>query len=129
MLIRTHDKWIAVQAFINVWLKDKTLYCNYCGELFDKRFFPCCDNPQVGRNVDHTMGLIKQNREMNKIRLNEFASTKKKRLRWGASIPPKLFHDLEKYLKTLGEKKLFNDNKELHQFMRKFPAFKIPDKV
>lgn len=129
MLIKTKDKWVVVKAFITTWLKDQQLYCNYCGSFFDKNFFPCCENPQVGRNIDHTMGLIKQNKEMTKSRLNEFGSTKKKTLRWGVSIPPKLLHDLEKYLKTLGEKKLFNNNREFHQFMRKFPAFRIPDKV
>jgi hypothetical protein len=131
MLIKTTDKWTAVQAFINTWLKDQTLYCNHCGMLFDKNFFPCCENPQVGSNIDHTMGLIKQNKEMSKMRLNEFASTKKKTMRWGVSIPPKLLHDLEKYLKSTSgdDEKLFNNNKELHQFMRRFPVFKIPEKV
>ena len=129
MLIKTTDKWTAVEAFINTWLKDQTLYCNYCGELFDERFFPCCENPQVGRNIDHTMGLIRQNKEMKKIRDNEFASTKKKTLRWGISIPPKLLHDLEKYVKSNGDTKLFNNTREFHQFMRRFPAFRIPEKV
>lgn len=127
--IKTKNKWEAAQAFIATWLKDEMYYCNNCDADYDPYLFPCCENPQVGRNLDHMYGLIKQNKEMQKTRINEYASTKKKQLRWGISIPPRLFFALEAYFRKTADQKLFENTKELHSFMRKFKQFTIPEKI
>lgn len=129
MLIKTKNKWDASEAFINTWLKDQRKYCNHCGQDYDLLFFPCCENPQVGRNIDHTRGLLKQNRELQKTRLNEYASTENKSIRWGLSLPPKLYMDLDRYFKKLYNEKLFEDNGEMRQFMKRFKNFSIPERV
>lgn len=121
---------VAIRAFINTWLKDKSVYCNYCGLPFNPKdqnehgqWNPCCENPQIGRNVDHTMGIIKQNRAIRETRKNDFAQTDSKAMRMGISLPPMLLKDLENYFKKNYDQKLFVDNKELHKFMREFPDF------
>lgn len=129
MLIKTNDKWEALKAFINTWLKDKTLYCNYCNQDYKPELGPCCDSPQIGTNISVTSALIKQNREHTKSRMNEFASSKDKTMRWGVSIPVRLYHDANNYFKMHGEKGLFNDNNDLRKFMKKFRAFRIAEKV
>jgi len=40
--VQTTDKWLATHAFINTWLKDPTLYCNNCGDVY----VPCCAKTQ-----------------------------------------------------------------------------------
>ena len=129
MLVKTTNKWILARAFINTWLKDQTWYCNNCDKDYSKFNYPCCENPQIGRNIDHTKGLFKENRMIKNTRKNEFASTKKKTLRWGVSLPPRLHFALDRYFRSLSDEKLFNNNKELHEFMRRFPEFTIPDKI
>jgi hypothetical protein len=123
MLVKTNNKWDAVRAFINTWLKDQTFYCNNCGENWNPLTFPCCENPQIGRNIDHTKGVIKQNKMWRQTRKNKHASTDDKSIRWGISMPPRLLYDLERYFKTQYNEKLFNNNKELYKFMKEFPEF------
>jgi len=130
MLIKVKgSKWDAVRGFINLWLKDKTLYCNYCGKTFVKTEFPCCENPQVGRNIDHTRGVIKQNKELQKTRRNEFASNESNTMRLAASLPPRLYLDLDKAFKDQYNIRLFDNKTDLHEFAREFPMFCIPRKV
>ena len=129
MLVKTTDKWTLAKAFINTWLKDQIWYCNNC----DMDYTPgvvCCENPQIGRNIDHTKGLIKENRMIRETRKNEFASANNKSIRWGVSLPPRLQFALEKYFSSLTEgEKLFNNNQEFHEFMRRFPQFRVCEKV
>lgn len=131
----TKNKWIAVRSFINYWLKDKTYYCNVCGMPFDPRdkenghWKPCCEEPQIGRNIDHCMGVVKQNKELQKVRINDVGSTKDKSFRWGISMPPRLMKDLEDHFRSKYKEKLFNDQKELRQFMKEFPAFMVAKKI
>lgn len=124
----------AIRAFINMWLKDPTWYCNNCGKkyglgLSPKPPFNCCTEPQVGRNIDHTKGIIKQNAEIRKSRKNDFASNNTKDMRWGVSLPPTLIHDLEKYFRKTYDEKLFENREELHKFMKEFPAFRTCTRV
>ena len=113
----------AARAVINTWLKDQSVYCNHCN--LDSKYFlaseSCCENPQIGRNIDHMMGGVKQNRIIREIAKNEYGSTKGKTLRYAVSMPPRLLMTLEDYFDKHDEK-LFNDNKELHKFMKAFPA-------
>ena len=128
MLIRTNNKEKAFRAVINTWLKDKTMYCNYCGATFIDN--PnCCENPQIGRNIDHCMGIIKQNEIIRKTRLNDFSSTEDKSLRFGVSIPPSLYMLLDNFKTMNGKPKLFREDGELNWFMRKFPQFSTATRV
>lgn len=124
MIVKTPNKELAFHAVINTWLKDRTLYCNQCGEVYKEDKPACCDNPQVGRNFDHCYGLIKQNKEMAKSRLNDFGSNEDKNLRWGLSLPPSLFNVLDNFKTMNGQPKLFEEKGELTWFMKKFPQFK-----
>ena len=120
----------AARAFINTWLKDKRFYCNYCGKGFkphnkDEKgyWIPCCDNPQIGRNKDHTQGVINQNRGIRETRKNDFAAFDDDSMRMGLSMPPSLLRDLESYFAESYKEKLFVDNSEMHKFMKEFPEF------
>lgn len=121
--IKLTNKWDAARAIINTWLKDQTLYCNNCQT--DAKYFlaseSCCENPQIGRNVDHMMGGIKQNKMIRETALNEYGSTEDKTIRFSVSMPPRLLVALEDYFGKHNEK-VFNDQKELHAFMKQFPA-------
>ena len=117
-----------IRAFINLWIKDPTWYCNSCGKKYGAEQprppFVCCDEPQVGRNIDHTRGVIKQNETLRKTRKNVYGSNDKKDLRFGVSMPPALLSDLEKYFRKNYDEKLFNNKEEFHKFMREFPVFR-----
>lgn len=121
--IKLNNKLDAIRAVINTWLKDQTIYCNHCG--LDSKYFlvdeSCCENPQVGRNIDHMMGGIKQNRILRDVAKNEYGSNKDKTMRFAVSLPPRLLMTLEEYFDKHNEK-LFNNQDELHKFMKEFPA-------
>jgi len=126
---KTSDKWLACRNYINLWLSDPTLYCNNCGLAFHAAFFkesPCCDEPQIGRNFDHMKGLFDQNKARRHAQKNRYGSNDKKDLRVCISLPPKLLQELETFYKRHGEK-LFNNEKELQQFMVRFPEFRVPE--
>ena len=89
---------------------------------------PCCDNPQLGRNLDHMKGLFDQNRARRAAQKNDYGSNEKKNLRVCISLPPKLLTDLESFFKRHGEK-LFNNDRELQTFMQRFPEFRVPEKT
>ena len=101
------------------------LHCKHCGA----EIWQCCDNPQIGTNKDHTYALIRQNKEVTKDNLNQYGSTKDKSLRFGLSLPPRLYHDLNKYFKSMYQQSLFEEKKDLHTFMKRFPAFKIGERI
>ena len=101
------------------------LHCKNC----DAEIWQCCENPQIGTNKDHTYALIKQNKEMAKNRLRDTASNETKTMRWGISLPPRLYHALDRYFEVSFKEKLFNDKKQMHEFMRKFKQFCIPERV
>jgi len=128
MLIRTNNKEKAFRAVINTWLKDKTVYCNACGKDFsgDPN---CCEEPQIGRNMDHCMGVIKQNKMIRETRANDFASTSDKTLRLGVSIPPGLYTLLDNFKTMNGKPKLFREDGELNWFMKTFPQFRTANRV
>ena len=128
---QTSSKAVAIQAFINTWLKDSTIYCGNCDENWNAdfhKFESCCDLPQFGRNADHVRGIAKQNKETMELMKNDTGSTDDKSLRYGASIPPRLYRDLETYFKSHGEKFLDTPN-DLHAFLKAFPVFKVCNKV
>lgn len=131
MLIKTNKKEPAFQAIINTWLKDKQLYCNECGKDFNplKDSPLCCDTPTIGRNIDHCMQIVKQNKEVAKSRLNDFGSNKDKTMRFSLSMPIGLFYMLDNYKKSLGLPGLFKEQGEQVWFMKTFPAFRTQTRV
>ena len=129
MLVKTQNKWIAARALLNTILKDNSFYCNWCNKDWNPKEFPCCEAPQVGRHIDHTKGIIKQNKEIRETRKNDYASNDDKTFRWGISLPPRVFTLWGKaFCDTYGEK-LLKDDKDLIKFMKEFPEFRIPKKV
>jgi len=131
MLIKTKSREDAYRAIINTWLKDQTFYCNNCGKTFDKmKDSPfCCEEPHIGKNIDHCKGIIDQNKEMSKSRKNKFASVDSKTFRWGLSLPINLFYTIDNWKKGQGKEGLFREKGEITWFMKKFPQFRIPKKV
>ena len=101
------------------------LQCKHCGA----EIWQCCENPQIGNNKDHTYALIKQNKEMLKIADNEFSSNQTKTMRLGVSMPPRLFSDLGLYFQKMYNEKLFDEKKDLRAFMKRFPAFRVAEKI
>jgi hypothetical protein len=129
MLIKTQNKWDACRAFINTWLLDKTVYCNSCNLDYSPATFPCCDTPELGVNADHTINVIKQNRERQKVLKNSLGTNNTKTMRWAVSLPPRLYFDLEAYFKKTSHQKLFVNPKEMRTFARKFKMFAIAERI
>jgi hypothetical protein len=134
MLIKTPNKELAFKSVINTWLRDKTYYCNNCGEIYPRET-ACCENPQVGTNIDIFFAIVAQNKEMTKSRKNEFGSNDDKNIRWGLSLPVSLHNVLDNWKKSqIGDDGkplpgLFKESGELHWFMKKFPQFRIASKI
>lgn len=130
----THCKEVALRDFINLWVKDQTLYCNYCGNVHippPEGIIPepCCPTPHIGTNLVFLYMLIHENRSIRESRNNVFASNKDKTMRWGISMTPRLLHDMEEYsLNTLKEP-LMKDVREMNDFMRSFPEFCVCQSV
>ena len=126
MLIKTtDDKWKAAHCIINVWLKDKTIYCGNCDANYDKATFPCCDDPVLTDNYGHTKAIVDAIKDQKKTLINEYASNKKKNFRSTVKLPRRLYHTLNQYFRKY-KTKLFENEIEVRQFARKFKQFKVP---
>ena len=124
MLIKIPNKEQAFRAVINVWLADKTKYCNNCGiKESDVSMTVCCEDPQIGTNFDVTKAIVVQNAYIRETRRNDFASTKDKSLRFGVSLPPALYTVLDNYKKMNNQVGLFQEDGEMVWFAKKFPMF------
>lgn len=131
MLIKVDNKEKTVRNAIEIWLRDERIYCNNCDVDYGDKPMPCCEDPQIGRNVDHCRGVIKQNKAIRDSRKNAFASNDDKTIRWGLSLPPKLLQFLDVFFKTYTIEKqgIFKEEGELVWFARKFPQFAIPERL
>lgn len=130
MIIKINDKWEALHAVINKWLKDQTKYCNNCGKTYFPETGACCLEPAIGTNWDVCMAIKEQNRMHRESLANDYAEMKEtKQMRWGVSIPPTLYQTLNNYMKQHGHKGVFEETSDLNKFMRKFPIFTIAKKV
>ena len=123
---------VAIKAFIEDWLKDPEFYCDNCG----MKFYPhihvqesCCETPMFGRNIDHTMMFIKANHSFKKTLKKRTGASEKGSMRMAVNMPRRLYDDLSAYFKRFYKEKLFNDHKEMRQFMRAFPQFCVPEDV
>ena len=118
-----------MRALINTLLKDKTVYCNECGADYVEGEY-CCDYPHIGTHRDFIEAIILQNKDTKATRFNDTGSGKEQgAFRWGLSIPPRFMMELETAFKTTYNEKLLKDNREMHRFMREFPAFCVCRKV
>jgi hypothetical protein len=124
----TNCKEVALKAFIHEWMKEPTLYCNHCGNIYVKSpegciEEPCCERMQIGTNLTLLHALIHENKRIRETRANQFASNKDKTFRMAVSITPRLLHDLEEYSINTLKEPLWKDDAELNSFMRSFPMF------
>jgi len=122
-------KWDLARDFTNTWLRDPTLYCNNCDCDYSPVVPKCCDNPQIGDNLKHTYSLVRALKDIRATRENEFAANKSKTMRWGISLPPRLYHALDRYFMTTMGEKLFVNQYQMRQFAKKFPEFKVPERI
>jgi len=128
MLIKTNDKFEAIHAFINTWLKDKQIYCGNCDTDYNEATFPCCEEPVLETNSGHTKAIIEAIKDLKKDQINEFASNKEKNFRSTVKIPKRLYWDLDKYLGNYGYK-LFDNEEDMLKFAKKFPQFSVPERI
>ena len=125
----TNSKEVAIRAFINEWIKDTTLFCNHCGSVYvpppeGVEEEPCCDNVQIGTNAQVLYWLIQENKMIRETRANQYASDKKKTMRWGMSMPPRLMHDIEEYCINTLKEPFLDTPQEMNDFMKAFPVFR-----
>lgn len=130
----TTCKETAIRAFIHEWIKDQTLYCNHCGNIYVPApegcvEESCCDRMQIGKNSDFLYGLIMENKRIRETRSNKFASNKDKTFRLGISLTPRLLHDLEQYSMNTLKEPFLKDKNEMDDFMRSFPEFRCCSEV
>lgn len=116
-------KYSEIRKFINAWLLDPALYCNNCGFPYFPGSKPCCDKPQIGKNIQHCQALFLQIAAQKKTNLNEFGANSGKTLRHGVSLPPDLMAKLEKFCKEKFGEKLFTNKNDFRGFMKAFPMF------
>lgn len=131
MLITKGNREDAIHALINVWLKDKTRRCGWCGAVHKfPPTVPCCEQPFIATNLEIMEQFHNELKRDRQTRLNEFASTKAKRLRWTLSFPPGLLQFLQLTFKVLYKEELFNNKYNLAWFARKFRRyFTVPERV
>jgi hypothetical protein len=130
----TNIKETAIRAFLNEWIKDEQIYCNYCGMIYTPppegcEPIICCDKPQLGTNKSLLTALIHENKRIRENRLNDFGSNEDKTMRIAISITPRLLHDLEEYCIHTLKEPLWKDRAEMDDFMRSFPQLCVCRKV
>jgi hypothetical protein len=121
-------KWAVVRNLINAWLKDPTLYCGNCDSDYYPNHPPCCEEPVIGDNWKFCKDIVEAVKDRKKNLNNEYAADKKMTLRATITLPKRLLFVLEKFFAGKKEK-LFDNRKEMHQFMRRFPQFRMPIKI
>lgn len=122
-------KYAEIRKFINAWLLDPAVYCNTCGFPYFPGSKPCCDNPMIGKNIQHCQALFLQIAAQKKCNFNEFGSNKDKTLRMSVSLPPDLMQKLEKFCQEKLGEKLFVNSKDLRGFMKAFPMFTTAERI
>ena len=104
MIRQTDDKWLALKAWLNTWIKAHPDYITSCIET------------------------AQTNKELQKIAYNEFAATKSKTMRWALSIPPIVYRAIQLFEQTYSVS-IFGSKKDLHRFMKEYPQFTVPKRV
>lgn len=122
------DKWGVVRNLINLWLKDPQLYCGNCDSDYYPNHPKCCDEPIIGDNWKFCKDIVEALKDRRKELRNEYAAIKTMTFRSTVSLPKRLLYFLDKYFKDK-HSKLFENQKEVRQFMRRFPQFRMPIKI
>jgi len=129
-------KMKVIRGFINMWLKDETLYCNTCGTKYTgvRGKWVCdskrCEEPQIGRNMDHAFGIMKQNKMMkDEVMGSETGASNEGAFRYAVSMPVSLLKDLEALFSSQYQEELFDNVYTLRRFMREFPQFSMARRV
>ena len=118
-----------IRKFINDWLMNPLVYCNYCGNAYFPKEKPCCERPEIGRNIDFCQVIIQQNKDTLLKNLNQYGATENLGMRMGLSMPIDLLKKLEYWhLKRFGHK-LFDSKKNFRKFIKYFPMFAVCEKI
>ena len=129
------SKWDAAENTLKLLLKADEVYCDSCGEIYDVRFYPCCNAPLLGRHITHLKALIVEIREANKLNTNAFGASANKSFRSCISMPRKLFAEWCRLFKREHHEELFRtSDKRLYKIdvrnaMRRFPYIRRCDTV
>jgi len=133
MLLTKGTREGAIHALINVWLKDPTMKCGWCGKTYIPEEFPCCEQPFIANNAGIMKQFYKDQLWIRATRTNANASIKARgtqSMRWVLSFPPSLLSFLERAFKRQYEEKLFHDKYNLVWFAKKFGKyFQIPERM
>jgi hypothetical protein len=130
MLIKCGKREDAIHALINIWLKDQTKKCGWCGQVYNAMFHPCCEQPFIGTNLDIFEQFYREIKSNRDSRKNEYASTDNKSMRWKLSFPPSLLQWLTKTFKELYNEELFNSKYGTTWFAKKFRKyFTMPERI
>ena len=120
-LVTTKSKMEAAKAFINTWLKDKTLYCANCSRKWKE--VRCCEAPYIVDNFTRVADFTQALKEQRSMLDNEFGASKGKNMRYSISMPAELMRALQKYFGTMYNEDFLVDKKEANEFMKMFPQF------
>jgi hypothetical protein len=126
MLIQKGSREDAIRALINIWLKDKKLYCGWCGTEYTAQPDPCCERPYIADNSAVMKQFLKELREQREDLKNKFGSNKTKDLRLALSFPPGLLQFLEISFQSLYQEKLITKEYPITWFAKKFKMFTVP---
>lgn len=122
MSCATGSREDAIHSLINVWLKDNTLSCGWCGEKF-LATEPCCEKPFIASNSEILRQFHKEIKERRDEQKNKYASNEDKNLRLTVSMPPSLFLFLEKAFERLYNEKLFSKEYDHNWFAKHFGKY------
>lgn len=117
----------AIRSLINVWLKLPQQTCANCGADWDGQ--NCCEFPVICNNETALRKFFEELREARDTRLNQYASNKDKSMRWGVSLPANLYHFLNTAMRKMYNEKLFTKKHDMTWFAKKFPQFKVPERI
>ena len=129
MLIARGNREDAIRALINTWLKDPEMYCAHCDKKYDFNSLikePCCERPLINRNTENLKLFLKEVNAIKETRSNDYASNDQKTMRWGLSMPSRLYQFLDKAFRRLYNEKLISKEHSMTWFAKKFPQFAVP---
>jgi len=130
MLLQKGSREDAIHALINVWLKDPSKYCGWCGTVYEGSQEPCCEKPFIGDNAHIFKQFYRELVETRGEQKNSYASTDSKDLRFKLSFPPGLLEFLEKGFERMYGEKLFTKEYNTTWFAKRFyKYFGVPEKI
>lgn len=119
MLIKNGSRQDAIHALINLWLKDSTKSCAWCGEKYEPGRF-CCEQPFPATNMQIMQQFSQELKDRREIQKNKFASTDDKSMRASASIPAGLYMFLDSAMHKMYNEGLFTKEYPPSWFAKNF---------